>query len=208
MDSIPQVYYINLDYRTDRQLQFMDWIEESGFPTENVCRISATHTPGQGHIGAGLSHIKAIQAFLESPHNICIIFEDDYTPLDPTTFWKTIQKPFDDKLSFDMILCAYNELQYDSAPVDYLKKALFSYTASGYILTRHFAPFLLETFKDAVRNIVREETITKRKADTYCIDVHWAPLLKQSNTYCFFPRIGKQRDSYSDIQNHYTTYVG
>jgi GR25 family glycosyltransferase involved in LPS biosynthesis len=207
MESIPQVYYINLDYRTDRRLQMEDWLEESGFPTKKVERISAIHTPDRGHVGAGLSHIKAIETFLKSEHTICLICEDDYMPLDVKTFWQTIQKPFDDKVSFDMILCAYNELQSDAAPVDYLKRVLFSYTASGYILTRHFAPFLLENFKDALRNIINQEAITNQKANDYCIDVHWMPLMKQSTWYCFFPRIGKQRDSYSDIQNHFTTYV-
>ncbi len=208
MNFIDQIYYINLDYRTDRRLQMEDWLDESGVPSEKVTRISAVHTPGRGHIGVGLSHIKALDEFLNSNHTVCAIFEDDYMPLRVSDFWKTVERIFTDKIAFDILACAYNELKSDPGPTDYLRKVNFSFTASGYILTREFAGKLRDNFIEAVTNIVNEEEQTRQKSNQYCIDVYWQKLMPVSKWYCFYPRIGKQRDGYSDIQQHYVDYIG
>jgi GR25 family glycosyltransferase involved in LPS biosynthesis len=107
MNTIDHIYYINLDYRTDRRLQFEEWIEESGFPTEKVTRISAVATPGKGIIGCTLSHIKTLEIFLESKNNNCIIFEDDFIPLDIKSFWNNFQLIEDINLDYDIVLARY-----------------------------------------------------------------------------------------------------
>lgn len=206
MNTIDHIYYINLDYRTDRRLQFEDWLQESGFPEDKVTRISAIQINGRGHLGAALSHCKALQTFLASSHKNCIIFEDDFVPIDLNTFWNNFKLLHDSNISYDLIMCSYNVLNYEEGPVNFLKKVVESFTASGYLITREFAPKLLENFKEAAENIVKVENETRKKADDFCLDVHWMKLMPISNWYCFFPRIGKQAASYSDIQGHYTDY--
>jgi GR25 family glycosyltransferase involved in LPS biosynthesis len=206
MNTIDHVYYINLDYRTDRRLQFEDWIEESGFPSQKVTRISGTPTPGNGILGCTMGHIKAIETFLVSNHTNCIIFEDDYVPLDVHTFWKNFQKLKDYNIDYNIVMGSYNVLDYNDTDYEFLKKVNSSLTASAYLITREFAPKLLETFKEGLQKKIEMESITHRKADEYSNDVYWQKLMPISKWYCFYPRIGIQRESYSDIQGHITAY--
>jgi GR25 family glycosyltransferase involved in LPS biosynthesis len=206
MNGIDHIYYINLDYRSDRRLQMEDWLEESHVPSEKITRISAIPTPGRGHIGATLSHCKALETFLSSSFNTCVIFEDDFIPLDLSTFWQNFQKLKDQKVDYDIVVGSYNFLECNDTQYDFLKKVKKSYTASAYVITRNFAQKLLENFKEAVQKCVETENRTGQKADEYCLDVYWEKLMPMSKWYCFYPRIGIQRESYSDIQGHITNY--
>lgn len=203
---VDHVYYINLDYRTDRRLQFEDWIEESKFPLEKVTRVSAVHVPGRGHLGCTLSHIKTLELFLQSNHKVCLILEDDYIPINIKTFWENFNKLEDYHIDFDLIMCAYNNLECDSGPAEFLKKVKASFTSSGYLITKSFAPILLQNLYEAAKLCDEKENETLVKADEFCIDVYWTKLMPISKWYCFFPRIGKQSASYSDVQGHYTEY--
>lgn len=204
MDKIDVLYYINLDYRIDRKIDFLDWVEESGFPGEKIKRIQAVATPKRGHIGCLLSHIKTLETFLSSGRDICLVFEDDYIPLDIKTFWGNFDKLFSSNKVFDIVLCSYNELKSEKTDVDFLQKVCHSYTSSGYLITKAFAPRLLENFKEAVINVIRIEEDTRQKCNEFCLDVHWTKLMPNSEWFTFYPKIGIQRDSFSDIDMVFT----
>jgi hypothetical protein len=184
----------------------MNWIEGSGFPSEKIERIEAFYTPGAGFIGCLASHIRALQTFLASDENLCMICEDDFMPLDICEFWDHYDTLFKDGVEFDVVMASYSKLESEDGPVPYLKKVVHSFSASSYLITRDFAPRLLAVWQDALRKVVQEQPTATRKLDQYCTDVAWMPLMKESRWYCFYPRIGKQRDSFSDIQGHYTSY--
>jgi GR25 family glycosyltransferase involved in LPS biosynthesis len=206
MDFIDQIYYINLDYRVDRKLQIEDWLEESNFPMNKVTRITAISTPGNGVLGCALSHIKTLEEFLSSSYNTCLILEDDYVPNDIKSFWSNFQKLKESNIKYDIVLCSYNLLDYDEGPCEFLKKVNKSFTTSSYLINRNFAPKLLENLKEGVQKKTNKEAITKKKEDEFSLDVYWQKLMPLSDWYCFYPRIGKQSESYSDIQGHYTNY--
>jgi hypothetical protein len=206
MDYIDQIYYINLAHRDDRRANIEAWFTRSGVPEEKLTRIDATFIPKRGHLGCYSSHIKALEQFIASDHNIAMILEDDYEPLDEKKFWPTIQQVFTDKIVFDLIMCAYNLLECEDASVTYLKKVLFSYTSSGYILTKQFAHTLCDVLKEGFVKCVEEEQQTGRKSDMYCLDVYWMPLMRASQWFCFYPRLGKQYPSFSDIEGQYANH--
>jgi GR25 family glycosyltransferase involved in LPS biosynthesis len=208
MGDIDKIYYINLDHREDRKNNLLKWIEASGFPLEKVERISATYIPGRGHIGCGISHVNALEAFLKTSHSNCLILEDDYEPLTISTFWSNFDKIFKDKIKFYIVMGAFNhnDLKSSKGPADYLLKIDFSYTTSAYLITREFAPILVDCFKDAVRYAIHEESITKQKTHKYTIDVHWCTLMPLHRWYAFAPRIGRQIASYSDIEGVYCNH--
>jgi glycosyl transferase family 25 len=206
MQHIDKLYFINLDHRGDRYGEFMDWITGSGFPTEKVERITAFYTPGAGFVGCLASHVKALQSFLASDHKVCMICEDDFMPLDATTFWSHYENLFNDGVQFDLVMPTYNLLESEEGPAPYLKKMMFSYSSSSYLLTREFAHKLLEVWEDALEKLVEEQPKTTQILEQYCTDVVWMPLMKASKWYCFYPRIGKQRDSFSDVQGKFTAY--
>ena len=169
MDKIDILYYINLDYRTDRKLEFLDWVEETVFPEGKIERIQAVATPERGRVGCCLSHIKTLQTFLDSPHKSCIIFEDDYQPLKRETFWSDISRIFDSGIDYDIVMLSYNELKSEETEVSFLRKVPHSFTASGFIITREFAKVLKEFWEGGVKLLLQEEEITKRKCNKYII---------------------------------------
>jgi GR25 family glycosyltransferase involved in LPS biosynthesis len=214
MDQIDHVYYINLDHRADRQLEMEEWLEASGVPSEKVTRISAIYTPPTGDykcsesgaFGCTKSHIKTIKEFLASDYNTCMILEDDYTPLDVGTFWNTVRRIITDKVDFDIVLCAYNKLESELGPTDYLRKVTYSLSTSGYILTRDFAPVLLNNYEEGLEKLIEVYTQTRAINHTYVLDNYWTRLMPTTKWYCFYPRLGVQRNSHSDILDRYVEY--
>ena len=199
MDKVDIVYYINLDHRTDRREEFLEWITESGFSLAKVQRIQAVYVPVKGYLGCLLSHMKTLEAFILSPHTNCIIFEDDYTPLDVANFWTNIEKIFQSKVRFDVVLCAYCMLKSEETEHSFLHKVHASVTTSGYIITKEYAPILLEHWHSCLCLCMREEN-AGRCSSQYTADNYWQELMPIHNWYTFYPRLGIQRPSYSDIE--------
>ncbi len=207
MESVDHIYWINLDYRTDRFFQMEDWMDRAEIPKDKRTRITGIHTFGRGIVGCCKSHIKAMEAFLESNHRNCIIFEDDYLPLDVSSFGSHFQRLADSGISYDCVLLSYNQL--DSKEVDgfpWLHKVNESWTASGYFFTREFAPRLLATYKEALVKLEEGYEKTGQKLHEYCHDIYWSRLMRESNFYCFYPRLGIQSEGFSDIQLHDVKY--
>jgi len=78
MNRVDQVYYINLDHRKDRLESICKELAKTTIDPSKIHRISAVHTPGFGALGCTLSHILALEQFIQSGKNTCIIFEDDF----------------------------------------------------------------------------------------------------------------------------------
>ena len=206
MEAIDIVYYINLDHRVDRNEEFLEWIVESGFPVERVQRIPGIYTPGKGHHGCLLSHIKTLELFLESSFSNCIIFEDDYVPFRVEGFWKHFDALYRTKKEFDIILCSYNTLKSEEIDVPFLRRVQESTTTSSYLITRAFAPVLLELWKQTFVLVEEEEKGTGKKTQFHTADVSWQTLMPKYTWLTFYPRIGRQRPSFSDIEMINTNY--
>jgi len=207
MPTYPLIYYINLDYRIDRKNEMLDWLEDANTPTERIVRVSAVHCPGRGHLGCLLSHIKTLTHFLQGSEPYCIVLEDDYQPLHPTTFWDSIQKVFTQNVNFDLIMLATNLPKSEPTEYDFLHRLQASFTSSGYIITREFAPTVLQNFKEAVMKLDEQEQRTHQKANEFCLDVYWQRLMPISRWFCFYPIIGIQRESYSDIEQVHANHT-
>jgi GR25 family glycosyltransferase involved in LPS biosynthesis len=210
MNYIDTIYYINLDYRTDRNTEFLKCMEDLNIPSEKIQRIPAIHVPNLGALGCTKSHILALETFIASESNIAMICEDDFLYKNKETFMSDITKFFETGLEFDLIQLSYNTAQYNNCVVykaldtnyDFIKRAEISITASSYIITKNFAPKLLENFKESAQLHI-EYGIRKHE---YCHDIYWNVLKPISKWYLIYPPPGYQRNSYSDIENTYVTY--
>jgi hypothetical protein len=101
---------MNLDDRIDRNTSFLNWLSKSYLsPHINVQRISSVYNETKGYIGCTMTHIKTLETFLASNHDVCIMYEDDYEPIHVQSYWRNIQKIYDTNVDFDVILLAYNE---------------------------------------------------------------------------------------------------
>jgi len=204
-EYVDVVYYINLDSREDRKTEFLEEMRRMGVPDEKITRISAVSKPGQGDWGCSLSHILAVGEFVDSGLDNCIVFEDDFTF---TQDFQTVNAEFesifnsDDPILYDVIMLSANEVDTDPTEHKYLKKVLNAQTASGYMLSKYFAPILLQNYRDGVKLLADSYKIGKSDAlqGPFCIDQYWKRLQPQSNWFVFSPKLGVQRESHSDIQ--------
>ena len=201
MEKIDIIYYINLAHREDRKKEFLDWIIASEFPEEKISRIDATYVKEFGQVGCTSSHIKALEEFINSPYKNCIIYEDDYEPVNRNQYWENIRRFFLNDIDYDLLLLAHNALNSTSCEYDGFEKVLKSTTSAGYLINKEFAPKLLENLKEGVELLKK----TKDKRN-YALDIWWNRLLENSRIYCFKNRIGFQRGSFSDIENKWENY--
>jgi hypothetical protein len=64
MDNFDIIYYINLEYRTDRKEHIL--YELSKFGNLNVVRVNAIYNPDFGIVGCGKSHALAVEHFVNT----------------------------------------------------------------------------------------------------------------------------------------------
>jgi len=192
------VYYINLDHRKDRNEEVLREMEK--LPRGAIVeRVPAVYEKERGHLGCSKSHIKTLEKFIQSGHNMCIIFEDDFefVGTGPSKLGQFLNEGF----PFDVVMLSSNDI--DSQPCEYrgFKKVTNAQTTAGYIVSKDFAPILLKNFKQGA--VLLEQDYEHER---YAVDQYWKLLQPSSKWYVFDPRCGQQRKSYSDIMGGVVDY--
>jgi hypothetical protein len=198
------IYYINLDHRTDRNEQFLDEMSKVGLPESMVHRISAVENKEHGDVGCSKSHIMILQKFINSNYERCLVFEDDFEFIeanpDLASYFRDLINAEKNGLKWDVILFAANDVGSTFTDYPFLKKITDAQTTAGYMVSKDYAPTLLKNFQEGVAKL--EEAYKNNETDpggSYAVDQYWKLLQKTGNWYLFQPKIGKQRESYSDI---------
>jgi len=185
------VYYLNLDHRTDRKFSIEQQLKGLPWP---IVRVPGFFTQGRGIIGCGMSHIRALELFLESEHETCIIFEDDFAFTRPKSEFVLPD--------FDWDVCMLGGCVTKTEPLnENFERAIHVGTASGYAVTKKFAPILIQNFKEGLEHLIRDFCPPK-----YAIDVYMTKLQPVSNWLICKPVFGVQMPSYSDIENRYVNF--
>ena len=199
---INKVYFINLNHRLDRREHIEQLLKDSDL-FDITERVSALYNKALPPAGCILSHIVALERFIGSKAEYCLILEDDFTTNNIDTLKENIQKLFDDGVDFDIVQISGNHLNLESGGEypSYLKKVFDSQTTSGYIINRRFTNTLLENFKESY-TLISEFG----RRHEYCLDIFWKKLQPISKWYCFFPPLGYQMDGYSDIEKRNVSY--
>jgi hypothetical protein len=209
--GIDVIYYINLDHRTDRNTEFLEEMKKANVPPEKIQRISGVNKPNQGDLGCSMSHIKALNQFIQSNYETCIIFEDDFTFYEPEKVESRINDFVNAKVEYDVCLLAGNVQDKDmiSYPAySGIKQIKNVATTSGYLFSKKYANTLLANFSESVTLL--EKSYKNGKPDKnnqpYAIDQYWKKLQSKDKWFLFFPKMGKQRQSYSDIMKGNVNY--
>jgi len=207
MEKIDCVYYINLDHRTDRKEAFEQEMAKLGVPAEKLVRISGIYNKDFGILGCGLSHKKALETFAASPHKTCLIFEDDFCfTLDMNYVKYLLKSVLNEKISFDVVMLAGKFFHVENTPWPFLKRVIDGQTASGFLITKEFAPKLIQCLDESTKLLEEYKEQTGEKKHEYCNDIYWKKLQPESNWYILNPKCGYQRQSYSDNEEHVTDY--
>jgi hypothetical protein len=208
-DNIDIIYYINLDHRTDRNNEIMEELYLMGVPESKIVRVSGVYKQGQGDWGCSLSHLKIMQDFNRSNYKNCIIFEDDFkfeSNLENTN--NLFNNFFDSKIDYNVCMLSGVLVKVQETEYPFILKINEAQTTSGYLVNKKYSNVLLNNYEEGTKLI--EKSYQKGKGDDiqgqYCVDQYWKKLQVLDNWYIFNPVIGKQRDSFSDIQGGFISY--
>ena len=206
MDYIDCVYYINLDHRTDRREEIEKELDTIGLLSKTI-RIPGVYTPELGILGCAYAHINALHIFLESNHQTCIILEDDFTfRLEKEYADFLLSAVFTNTIQFDCILLGGNIVESKECEWPFLRKVLNAQTTSGYLITRQFASRLLTNLEESASLLRAYFLEHGEKHHEYCLDIYWKKLQPHSNWFVIHPKLGIQREGFSDIEKKVTSY--
>lgn len=191
--------YINLEHREDRKNQIETELKKVGF--YNYQRFNAIKN-NKGYLGCSESHLECLKLARQKQYPNVMILEDDFEFLIDKDEFQNILNHLS-TIDYDVFILSYNT---DSSNItdtedQYLKRIKETQTASGYIVNKKYYNKLIENFEEGLR-LLRETDIYHK----YAIDQYWKPLQSQDKWYCYKKRIGKQRESYSDIEKGIVNY--
>lgn len=146
MVQIDKIYYINSEDHTERKETMVSWLKEC-VPENKIERIEAICAEDSVYLKTQ-SHIKAIEAFIESGHGVCCIFEDNFAPIDKPRFWIYIARIFLLNVDFSLVQLTYTDLNSAETEHKFLVKPSHPQIAAGYVIKKEFAPTLLEYLKE------------------------------------------------------------
>ena len=193
--SNPAVFFINLAHRRDRLAEIetvldkVQWLEGSS-------RVDAVLDSEKGAVGCLKSHIKALQTFLETPDHIqyAVILEDDCEFInDPRPGMQQFLADHG-PIGWDVLMLASNTVR-EEPYMPYATRVFESQTCAGYAVTKHFAKKLLAHWEKSLF----------AKPFLEC-DQSWKQLQIQNRWFCLLPKPGRQRPSFSDIEQRRVEY--
>jgi GR25 family glycosyltransferase involved in LPS biosynthesis len=182
----------------------MGEIKKTNIDQSKVYRIEAIYNEKFGIDGCGKSHCLALETFLNSPeeNQTCVIFEDDFEFTENQDVVNNlINQIFNELNEFDVVMLSSNTIHETTTNFNFVTKMLDSQTLSGYVVSRQFAQILLNNFKEGLKLLDQ----TKNR-HMYSVDMYMKQLQPNRNWYCLNPKIGKQMESYSDIENCNVNY--
>lgn len=188
-------FYINLDERSDRRLQFEEELQKMNIVVERFPAIK--HDIGT--IGCTESHLMVLKKARDLKLESVTIFEDDFQFL-------VSREEYDQVLSnlphdYDVVMLSYNMRQ--SEPFNEMfGKVIEVQTASGYIVHSRFYDKLINRLEEGLVLFKNNPS----DQHSFINDQYWKPLQTVSNWYYSLKRVGIQRPSFSNLQNCFVDY--
>jgi hypothetical protein len=162
MDTIDAVLYINLDLREDRNKSIQKELTNMQFEKKKIHRISAVYDKVCGHLGCGLSHIKALDLAIENKWDRIIILEDDYHFYIKKEALDKIIKDAD-TVVWDVLLLAQGHIQFFDDIKTPLRRVKTCTTTSGYVVNSTYYKTLRDNFNESVTKMNRQIEIHTEK---------------------------------------------
>ncbi len=191
--------YINLEKRNDRKNQIEGELKKEDF--YNFKRFDAIKED-KGYLGCSKSHIECLKIAKQNDYPNVIIFEDDFEfIIDKNEFHTLLNHLL--TVDYDVFILSYNTIPSNITKTDdpLLCRIKNTQTASGYIVKRKYYDKLINNFQEGLDLLKTTDEYSK-----YAIGQYWKPLQEIDTWLCYKKRIGKQRESYSDIEKTFVNY--
>lgn len=210
MDNIDKIYYINLDYRTDRKEQFENQITthfKDSILESRIERFPAIKHE-KGLLGCSMSHLEVIKKASQTNSKYIIVFEDDFEFIvSRETFLSNLKQLFQQVetetsgLDFKVVMLAYNaNNRVEIENNNLLDSTTDVQTCAGYLVNSKYFDELIACWEEGVK--MYQET---GRDWIYCCDQYWKKLQKEK-WFLFKTRIGKQRAGFSDCGLKFVDY--
>jgi hypothetical protein len=195
---LENVYYINLEERVDRKVLVETELKKMKWKYERFNAVKHE----RGALGCSLSHLAIIEMAKQKNLDYVVILEDDIQFLQPEKYNKMLIdfRNFveSNSLDYDVFLIATNILDKENGIIpinNYIYRVKASYSATGYIVKRHYYDKIIANYKEGIRLLIENPTVTGK----YELDVYWIKLQMADKWFIIYPRTVNQRESYSDI---------
>jgi GR25 family glycosyltransferase involved in LPS biosynthesis len=203
LDNFDIIYFINLQHRTDRLNHISNELMKTNINPSKIHRINGVYHNAYGAIGCTKSHILALETFIDSGKENCIIFEDDFTFIESQdNINKLINDVFNHLHDYDLLMLASDTYNEQATEFSFVTKIIDAQTTAGYVVSKKFAPVLLSNYKESLSKIENQFEELGYTNHDFCLDIYMKQLQPISKWYCISPKIGKQLDGYSDISKN------
>lgn len=197
-DYIDKIFLINLDKRKDRLEDFMREYKRLNLDLSKLERFSAIYRPDNPCIGCTLSHLEVIKISKERGYKNVIIFEDDFDFLvDYDTFNNRLLEFFSFNIDFKVVMLAYSCVDNPVKLNHLISTTNDSSNAAGYLVNSSVYDELI--FWLSYGSEMLEKT---GEHWNYINDQIWKKI-QGDKWFIFNDRLGKQRDSYSDLSREF-----
>jgi len=196
---IDKVIYINLEKRLDRRIEIENELKWANIPLDKIIRFNAIYNE-KGYIGCALSHIKCLEYAIENNLENILILEDDFTFKRNKDYIESSLLKIKEFKDWDIILLATNIRKINNFKEN-IFRLIEGKTTAAYLVNRRYFKILIENFQEALKYLIETDN-----SQLYSIDVFWNILQKRDNWFTFFPTLGYQRVSYSDIEKALVNY--
>lgn len=203
LNNFDKIYYINLDHRKDRLHHIQKELNKTNIEMHKIQKISGV-VAKFGSLGCSKSHYLALEMFINSKENNCIIFEDDFSFTEnQSAINLLINRVFNELIEFDVVMLSANIFGIaEKTQFNFVTKIIDAQTTSGYAVNKKFAPKLLNNLNESITSLENLGHSTHELV----YDQYWKKLQPSSNWYCLKPKIGKQMKSYSNIEQKDVDY--
>jgi len=201
INRLERIVYINLAHRTDRNIRLLSQLMQVGTNATLIRRQDAFLNV-RGAVGCAESHIAVLRQLRDDGVSAALVLEDDFVWRDPNPV--LIQMKLDAAMqdpSWGVCLLAANGV---CVPVDeHLQTVVECQTASAYIIRDFYVPKLLALWEEMLPGL---KASTRETEGPLCIDQTWKALQRQGRWVATNPLLGKQGESYSDIEQRCVDY--
>jgi len=204
--DIKNIFYINLESRTDRKQHVEYQLKKVGFTRFerfNAIKMPVSSNSSNSRIGCSMSHIRCLELAKQRGYTYVVICEDDILFTQPDLFKNQLNKFLSNKHSWDVVLFAGNNIPPYERIDDSCVSISRCQTTTAYMVNGTYFDKLIENMKEGVQKLMKEPN----ESFHYSIDKYWFKLQLMDNWFLITPLTVVQREDYSDIEQRHTNYA-